>query len=293
MENNMAVARELGYIDADQGRIVSVGALDGLPDEQAVIVCTGTQGEPTSALVRMANDSHRQVRIRSGDTVVLSATPIPGNEELVHRTVNNLFRLGADVIYQALTPVHVSGHASREEQKLMLALVRPRYFVPVGGEYRMLVLHGRLARELGMSEDNILVIENGQVLEFDESGVRRGVEVPGGYVYVDGLGVGDVGSVVLRDRRHLANDGFVVAVVAVSNQTGGLATPPEILTRGFVFAAEAGDLLAEMTNTVAAVAAAAHGDHALMNERIANEVGALVYARTGRRPMVLPVVVEV
>jgi ribonuclease J len=293
METNMAIARELGYVEVDEGRLVSAAALDGMPDAEATIICTGTQGEPTSALVRMANDSHRQVRIRRHDTVVLSATPIPGNEELVHRTVNNLFRLGANVIYQALTPVHVSGHASREEQKLMLRLTKPRYFVPIGGEYRMLVLHGGLARELGMPEDRILIVENGQVLEFDAQGVRLGDEVPGGYVYVDGLGVGDVGNVVLRDRRHLASDGFVVPVVAVSNQTGGLASAPEILTRGFVFAAEAGGLLDDMAATVVSVAAAAHGDHALMNDRIANELGALIHARTGRRPMILPVVVEV
>ncbi len=293
MENNVAIARELGYLTAEEGQIVSAASLDDRPDHECVIICTGTQGEPTSALVRMANDSHRLVSIRAGDTVVLSASPIPGNEELVHRTLNNLFRLGADVIYQALTPVHVSGHASREELKLMIRLVRPRYFVPVGGEYRMLVLHGRIARELGMADENVLVIENGQVLEFDGTGVRHGEEVPGGYVYVDGLGVGDIGNVVLRDRRHLSQDGFVVVVVAVSNQTSGLVSEPEVLTRGFVYAAESADLLEELTAEVVSIAAAAHGDHGLLNDRIAGQLGRLIHTRTGRRPMILPVVVEV
>jgi ribonuclease J len=287
------MARKLGYLHAEEGRLLPVKELEGLADEEVAIVCTGTQGEPTSALVRMAHDSHRDIRLKPNDTVVLSATPIPGNEELVHRTLNNLFRRGTNVIYQALTPVHVSGHASREEQKLMLRLVRPRYFVPNGGEYRMLVLHGMLARELGMPEEDILIIENGQVLEFDGRSVRRGEDVPGGYVYVDGLGVGDIGHVVLRDRHHLSQDGFVVVVVSVSNQSGGLAADPEVLSRGFVYSPTAGDLLAEMSERVKALVADAEGDHALLNDRIANDLGRYALDRTGRRPMILPVVVQV
>jgi ribonuclease J len=189
--------------------------------------------------------------------------------------------------------VHVSGHASREEQKLMLRLIRPRYFVPNGGEYRMLVLHGLLARELGMPAEDILVIENGQVLEFDGSSAVRGEEVPGGYVYVDGLGVGDVGNVVLRDRRHLSRDGFVVVVVSVSNQSGEMVAPPEVLSRGFVYLPTASELFDDMTEEVAGIVAEVHGDHSLMNSRIADGLGRYILERTGRRPMVLPVVVEV
>jgi len=293
MEQNTAMAMSLGYLRAPDGQIVSVRALEDLPDEKVAICCTGTQGEPTSALVRMANDTHRSVKLRPGDTVVLSATPIPGNEELVHRTLNQLFRRGVDVIYHALTPVHVSGHASREELKLMLRLVAPRYFVPVGGEYRMLVLHGRLAEELGMAPEDVLVIENGQVLEFDGMSARVVGEVPGGYVYVDGLGVGDIGQVVLRDRHHLARDGFVVVVVAVDAHTGALASSPEVLTRGFVYLPEAADLIDHLRDRVAALVAEAHGAHDVLHERLRDALGQEIYDATKRRPMVMPMVVRV
>jgi ribonuclease J len=258
-----------------------------------VICCTGTQGEPTSALVRMANDDHRDVSLKPGDTVVLSASPIPGNEELVHRTLNNLFRRGAEVYYQAITPVHVSGHASREELKLMLRLTAPRYFVPVGGEYRMLVLHGRLAEELGMPAEDIFVIENGQVLEFAGHGARRAEEVPGGYVYVDGLGVGDIGQVVLRDRHHLARDGFLVVVVAIDGQTGELTREPEVMTRGFVYLREAGDIIQDISTHVAEVVRAAHGAHDVLADDIRDSLARFIYDRTKRRPMVMPMVIEV
>ena len=293
MDQNVAMALSLGYLRAEKGTIRPAQELDKLPDEEVVICCTGTQGEPTSALVRMANDTHRELAVRRGDTVVLSATPIPGNEELVHRTIDNLFRRGARVVYQALTPVHVSGHASREEMKLMLKLTAPRYFIPAGGEYRMLALHAEMARELGMPADDVFVIESGEVLEFDGQGVQRTGEVPGGYIYVDGLGVGDIGEVVLRDRHHLARDGFVVVVVAVDRQTAGLAREVEILTRGFVFLPEAGELIEEMRAYVAGLVAEEHGSHDALMGRIRNGLGDLVYQRTKRRPMVLPTVIDV
>ncbi len=293
MENNTAMARKLGYLRADDGRILGVRELEDLPDEEVVICCTGTQGEPTSALVRMANDDHRDITLKEGDTVVLSATPIPGNEELVHRTLNNLFRRGANVLYQALTPVHVSGHASREEQKLMLRLISPRYFVPNGGEYRMLVLHAGLAEELGMRAEDIFVIENGQVLELDGQSARLGEEVDGGLVYVDGLGVGDVGQVVLRDRHHLARDGFVVVVVAIEAKTGKLAREPEVLTRGFVYLREASGLIEDMRHFVVELVEQTHGAHDVISDDIRDELGRFIYKRTKRRPMVLPMVLEV
>jgi len=293
MEQNTAMALKLGYLRADPETIRPARELEGLPDDEVVICCTGTQGEPTSALVRMANDTHKELSLRRGDTVVLSATPIPGNEELVHRTIDNLFRRGTHVVYQALTPVHVSGHASREEMKLMLKLVSPRYFIPAGGEYRMLVLHAELAQGLGMSPEDIFVVESGEVLELDGQGVQRGASVPGGYIYVDGLGVGDIGEVVLRDRHHLARDGFVVVVVAVDRQTLGLAREVEILTRGFVFLPEAGELIAEARAHVADLVAEEHGSHDALVGRVRSGLGELLFRRTKRRPMVLPMVIDV
>lgn len=293
MEQNAAMAIALGYLHADPDRIVSVRELDDLPDDQVAVCCTGTQGEPTSALVRMANDTHRSLRLREGDTVILSATPIPGNEELVHRTLNQLFRRGVDVVYQTLTPVHVSGHASREEQKLMLRLVAPRYFVPMGGEYRMLVLHARVAAELGMPPEDVLVVENGQVLEFDGSSAGVCAEVPGEYVYVDGLGVGDIGQVVLRDRHHLARDGFVVVVVALDGRSGALATPPEVLTRGFVYLPSSGDLIDDLRSRVVALVEEAHGARDVLPDRLRDGLGQAIYEATKRRPMVIPLVVQV
>lgn len=295
MENNTTMARQLGYLQADEGRIVGVGALDNLPDKEVVICCTGSQGEPTSALVRMANDDHRHVTLKRGDTVILSATPIPGNEELVHRTLDNLFRHGANVIYQALQPVHVSGHGCQEDLKLMLRLTCPRYFIPVGGEYRMLVLHGRLARELGMPEEDIFVIENGQTVELDGQGARLAEQVPGGYVYVDGLGVGDVGQGLLRDRHHLAGDGFVVVVVALDSQTGELAREPEVLTRGFVQAGESDELIEEMRRRMVETVRRlqkAHRARDTIHDEVRDVLLQLIYHRTGRRPMVLPLILE-
>ncbi len=293
MEKNTAMALELGYLHADEGRLVSVRELEHLDDDEVVICCTGTQGEPTSALVRMANDDHRHITLRTGDTVILSATPIPGNEELVHRTLDNLFRRGVDVLYQLLTPVHVSGHASREEQKLMLRLISPRYFIPAGGEYRMLKLHGELAVELGMPREDVFIIENGQVLEFDGKTARLGEEVEGGYVYVDGLGVGDVGQLVLRDRNHLARDGFVVVVVALERRSGRLARDPEVLTRGFVYLKEASELIDSMVSHVAGLVDEMHGSPDAVGEQIREQVARYIYERTKRRPMVLPVILEV
>ncbi len=293
LEQNTAMAMELGYLKVADGALVRVRDLDRLPDSEVVICCTGTQGEPTSALVRMANDAHRDVSLRPGDTVVLSASPIPGHEELVHRTLDNLFRRGARVVYQALTPVHVSGHASREELKLMLRLVAPRYLVPIGGEYRMLVLHAELAKEVGMPAETVFVLENGQVLEVDGTSARLGETVPGGYVYVDGLGVGDVGQVVLRDRHHLARDGFVVVVLAVDAASRELARPPEVLTRGFVYEPESAEILDGMRERLEELVTQAHGAHDLLADRVRDELARYIHARTRRRPMVLPVVLDV
>lgn len=285
-------AAELGYLDLAPDEILSPQQMDSLPPHKVAIVCTGSQGEPTSALVRMALGEHRLVNIRPGDSVVVSSTPIPGNEELVNRTVNNLFRAGADVYYYERARVHVSGHASREEHKLMLNLIRPRFFVPIHGEYRHLVHHARMAEEVGVPRENIFIVESGQVLEFGPDWGRINGQVAQGHVLVDGLGVGDVGNVVLRDRHLLSRDGFVVVVVAVDADSGAVVEGPDIITRGFVYIREAGDLIEEATHHV--LEALTHGGpRATVSSKIKDTLAKFFYDQTGRRPMILPVVMEV
>jgi len=256
-----------------------------------VIVCTGSQGEPTSALVRMSMEEHR-IAIRPGDTVILSSVAIPGNEELVNRTIDNLFRLGADVLYSELAHVHVSGHGSREDHRTMINLLRPEYFIPIHGEYRHLVLHSRLAASTGIPQENIFVIESGQVIEFGPDWARLAEQVTEGHVLVDGLGVGDIGHVVLRDRRHLAQDGFVVAVVAVDATTGEVVVQPEILTRGVVYVQDSEELI-QMAKLRVLEAVRHAGPTAAVGTKIKEALAELIFAKTGRRPMVLPVVLPV
>ena len=293
MVDNVKMALALGYLTAPEDMIVHADDLEDYPDSQIAIVCTGTQGEPTSALVRMANQEHRQVSLKKGDTAILSATAIPGNEELVHRTLNNLFRLGVDVIYQSLMPVHVSGHAAQEEQKQMLEMTRPKYFIPIQGEYRMLVIHGRLGQEVGIPPENIFVIENGQVIEFDDDGAYLAERVSSGQIMVDGLGIGDVGNVVLRDRHLLSRDGFVVVVIALDEQTGELVEGPDIISRGFVYVRNSEDLLEEAKERVIDLleGGKVHRDTAATVVRDA--LTQFLYKRTRRRPMIFPMVLEV
>lgn len=254
MVNNVRIARELGYLDVADDVLVSVDQANQLPDDRVTLICTGSQGEPTSALVRMGQGGYRSVSLVPGDTVVVSATPIPGNEELVNRTLDNLFRLGANVFWDEVLDVHVSGHASQEEQKMMINLIRPRYFVPIHGEYRHLVLHGKLAEQCGVDPANVLIMETGDVLELGADSAEIVDCVSESYVFVDGRGVGDVGKRVLEDRRLLSRNGFLVAVVTLDKYTGGLRGEPEIITRGFVYEAEAAELLdrarEEITNAV-------------------------------------------
>jgi ribonuclease J len=291
MVANVRMARNLGYLTAPDDIFLRPEDLDTFPPSRVAIVCTGTQGEPTSALVRMANQEHRQVTIQHGDSVILSATPIPGNEELVHRTLDNLFRLGAAVYYHRLMPVHVSGHASQEEQKMMISLTQPRYFIPAGGEYRHLVLHAQLGKELGIPEENIFVVENGQVIEFDGEGARLGERVGGGHVLIDGLGIGDVGEVVLRDRHLLSRDGFVVVVVALDEATGELVEGPDIVSRGFVYMRDAEDLIEEAKHLVIEALSNGHRDTA--SSLIHDTLAEFLHQRTRRHPMIFPVVLEV
>jgi ribonuclease J len=297
MEQNFRIATDLGYLTYEPSRIVAKDKIGDVPDGKLVIATTGAQGEPMAGLARMANRDHRFVEIQPGDTVIVSASPIPGNEEYVARTIDNLFKAGANVYYHTIKRAHVSGHASQEELKLMLGLTKPKYFIPMHGEFRMQVQHGRLAVETGVLPENVFIIENGTPIEILPDGsARRGQPVAAGYVFVDGLSVGDVGEVVLRDRRALANDGMFMIVVTVDKQTGNVIGRPEIITRGFVHDNEQDPLIAEAADRVLA-AIRNPGDHiseiALMKSQIKDGVSRFLYEQTKRRPMVFPVVVEV
>jgi ribonuclease J len=292
MVNNVNMAMELGYLKIPPGVLVKPDELKGLPPNRAVLVCTGSQGEPTSALVRMAERDSRQVRLVPGDTVIVSATPIPGNEELVNRTLNNLFREGADVYYDQLLDVHVSGHASQEEQKLLISLLRPRFFVPIHGEYRHLVLHAKLAQQVGIPSDNVLIAQSGDVLEFTRNTGRISGHVPGGRVFVDGLGVGDIGGEVLRDRRLLSRDGFLVAVVALDKETGKSVSGPDIFSHGFVYMKDSEELIEEARIRILAEVEES-GKRSGLQGRLRDALGQFLYQRTKRRPLIIPIVLEV
>jgi len=296
MQHNVAIAQQLGYLTMPGDVLVRVEDLRKLADEQVVILSTGAQGEPLSALTRIAANEHPQVKIKRGDTVILSATPIPGNEELVSRTINNLFRLGARVFYSARNRVHASGHASREELRLMLNLVRPRYFLPVHGEYRHLVHHADLAESVGIDRKRIMIVDDGHSVELDASQIQRGASVPAGYVFVDGLGVGDVGSVVLRDRRALAEDGIFIVVVTVDKESGRLVTTPELISRGFVHQKTSEALLGEARDHVIKTVTKLQDrnpEWTVLKNTIRDSMSRYLYEQIHRRPMIIPVVVEV
>jgi ribonuclease J len=297
MEQNFRIAADLDYLRFAPEQIVAKDRIGEIPAGKLVVATTGSQGEPMSGLARMANRDHRFVEIEQGDTVILSASPIPGNEEYVARTIDNLFKAGANVIYHAIRHAHVSGHASQEELKLMLNLIRPTYFMPIHGEFRMQVHHGRLAVETGVAPENVFIIENGTPIEFWADGTaRRAQPVAAGYVFVDGLSVGDVGEIVLRDRRALANDGMFMVVVTVDKQTGTVLGRPEIITRGFVHGNEQDPIIDEAIRRVMQ-AVENPGDHiseiALLKSQIKDGVSRFLFEQTKRRPMVFPVVVEV
>ena len=294
MTDNVQMALEQGYLQAPPGVLAPIEKLGGTRPERAVIVATGAQGEPTSALVRMANQDHRQVRISPGDTVVLSASPIPGNEILISRTVDNLWRRGAEVITSRTANVHVRGHAAQEELKLMLNLVKPSFFVPVHGEYRHLVSHARLAHATGMSEEGTFVLEDGDILELTSRGGRVVGQAPAEHVYVDGLAVG-IDQVVLRDRRRLASDGIIVVILAVDKRNGRLVGQPDVVARGFADMEEMDELRDKARRQV--VRALKGSDHVAewgdVNTRVKDALAQFIYQETRRRPMVLPLMVEV
>jgi len=296
MVNNVQMALELGYLHMPQGMMIRAEDIKQFQPEQVVIICTGSQGEPTSALTRIANQDHRLIRIQPGDTVILSATPVPGNERMVNRTINNLFRQGAEVFYQAIANVHVSGHAAQEEQKLMLSLLRPKFFLPVHGEYRQLVLHAKLAYSLGIPEEHILVAEDGDIVEVTRDEFKVVGHVTCGNVFVDGLGVGDIGQIVLRDRQVLAQDGILMVVLTVDKETGQPLAGPDIVSRGFVYMRDAEELLASAREQVldSFIGLDGHAsDWSFVKDKIRHTLSEFLYEQTHRRPMILPVVMEV
>ncbi|MFC2035191.1 ribonuclease J [Chloroflexota bacterium] len=296
MSDTSRMAMELGYLSAPDGILARLDELRGTPHNKIVLVTTGSQGEPTSALVRMANRDHRQVNILRGDTVVISATPIPGNEGLVNKTVDNLFKQGADVLYDKVAPVHVHGHASQEELKLLLNLVKPKFFVPIHGEYRHLNLHAKLAQSVGIPKENIFVLEDGDILDINPQTGKKTGRVTSSNVYVDGLSVGDIGTVVLRDRKMLSRDGIVMVIITVNRQTGKLVGRPDIVSRGFVDTNESKDMLDESRDLVARVLD--HGgtrpaDWGFINTKVRDTLNKYYYQQTRRHPMVLPFMVKV
>ena len=297
MENTVQISRRLGYLHIPDGILLETEAIGRTPPAQVMILTTGSQGEPMSALSRMSTGEHRAVELIPGDTVILAATPVPGNEKMVHRTIDNLYRMGANVVYQREAGVHVSGHASREELKLMMTLVRPTWFVPVHGEYRHLVLNAAMAVETGVAADHALIGENGSVFEFSAEGARLAGKVPAGRVLVDGAGVGDVGNVVMRDRRQLAQDGVLVVAVAVNKQTGQVVGGPDLTSRGFVYVRESEALMEETrTRVQEAIAARVRNgqtDWGQIRSAVRESAGQILYERTRRRPIILPLLVEV
>jgi ribonuclease J len=290
MVDNSKTAQRLGYLSFPQELVITVNDANRLPAQEVVVMTTGTQGEPLAGLGRLAADRHRSLSIRKDDTVVFSAHPIPGNEEMIYRTVNYLFQRGANVIYGPIAPVHVSGHASREELKLLLNLVRPKFLVPIHGELRHLKIHSQLAQGLGIPAENIAVVENGHVLSFDENSMTIGERVPGSYIYVDGAVVGDVGPSILRDREILSRDGFVCVTVPVDDH-GRVASRPELITRGFVFLREAQWLVQATQDIVTQVvndAAFANRDE--IRQAVVSALSKFLYSKTRRRPVVFAVI---
>ncbi|MDN5346708.1 MAG: ribonuclease [Clostridia bacterium] len=297
MVNVVNIAYELGYLTIPKDTLVDIEEIKNLPKSKTVIISTGSQGEPMSALARMAMADHRQVEIVPGDTVIISALPIPGNEKLVARTVDQLFKQGADVYHEAIGGFHVSGHASQEELKLMLRLVKPKFFIPIHGEYRMLIKHARLAEELGIPGENIFVAENGQVIEFSADRGAVVGRVPAGRVLVDGLGVGDVGNIVLRDRKMLAQDGILIVVLTLRKDTGTVLAGPDIISRGFVYVRESEELLEEAKEKVRQALDKCCQDNltdwSTIKSSVRDVLGKFLYEKTRRRPMILPIIMEV
>ena len=303
MENVIEVARELGYLDVPEGEIIPIDMIKRYPPEKVVVITTGSQGEPMSALYRIAFSDHKKVEIMPGDTVIISALPIPGNEKLVNRVINELVHLGAQVISESADDIHVSGHACQEEIKILINLVKPKFFIPVHGEPRHLNASRRLAQSLGYQSSDIMMMEIGKVLELDSKSAKFNGTVPSGKVFVDGLGVGDVGNIVLRDRMHLAQDGLIVLVVTLDSE-GRIVSGPDVVSRGFVYVRESEELIEEIRDV--ALWAFENpdrkpgqpkdkkgGDWAQKKNKVRSAVAEVIYERTKRKPMILPIIMEI
>jgi ribonuclease J len=296
MKDTVRIASELGYLNSPPGVLRHFDEIHQLPHNKIILLTTGSQGEPTSALVRIANRDNNQVKIIPGDTVIMSATPVPGNEALVNRTVDNLFRQGANVVYEKLAQVHVHGHGSQEELKLLLSMVRPKFFVPIHGEYRHLSLHAKLAKSIGTPEDNIFVIENGNILELDREKGRIVTKLPAGNVYVDGLVMGDLANVILRDRKLLSRDGIVVVIVAIDKERGKIVGRPDIVSRGFVDMKEGETILEQGRDLVKTALDHNNGlplESSYINTKVKDTLSRFFFEQTRRRPMILTAAVEV
>ena len=297
MVKNIEMALELGYLNVPEGVIIEAEMVNKYQPEQIVLITTGSQGEPLSALSRMSGGTHRQFSVGKGDFIIISATPIPGNEKMVTKVINGLMKLGAEVIYESMYDVHVSGHAAQEELKLMLNLVKPKYFIPIHGEYKHLKKHALLAQGAGIDENNIVIADLGGVITVNEDSIRVDQSVTAGQIFVDGLGVGDVGSVVLRDRRHLSQDGLVVVVFTVDRASGELLSGPDIVSRGFVYVKESEQLIGEARQKARSVLEKYQGyeykDWTVIKAKIREQVSHVLYQKTKRSPMVLPIVMEI
>ena len=297
MENVLKVSVELGYLKIPNGTLVDINAIKSLPKNKIVIVSTGSQGENMSALYRMAFSGHRQVEIQAGDRVIISASAIPGNEKAIGRIINELYRKGADVVYDKLADLHVSGHACQEELKLIHALTKPKFFIPVHGEQRHLQKHAALARQMGMNPKNILIADTGSVIECTPKTCKRAGTVPAGKILVDGTGVGDVGSVVLRDRKHLAQDGMIVVCVNLSSEDGSVLSGPDIISRGFVYMKDNEDLMDAMKMIATHSLEVCHNrnisDWATIKSTIKGDLSQFLFKNTKRNPMILPVIMEI
>ncbi len=297
MVNMIETAMQLGYIDVPKNVFIDIDMIGNYADEQLVIITTGSQGEPMSALTRMATGEHKKVHISANDLVIISATPIPGNEKFVAKVIDDLMKIGAEVVYSSLADVHVSGHACQEEQKLMLALVKPKYFIPVHGEYRHLIAHSETAKLMGMNPKNIFLMTNGRILEMDDKRARLSGTVPFGKVMVDGLGVGDVGNIVLRDRQHLSQDGLIIVVLTMDSATGEVVAGPDLISRGFVYVRESENLMDDVKvvirKEIDRCVANSITDWSTIKSAIRDSLREYIYKTTKRNPMILPIIMEV
>ncbi|WP_434796817.1 ribonuclease J [Terrisporobacter vanillatitrophus] len=297
MVNVIGVAKELGYLNMEEDTLIDLNDISKYDDNELVIITTGTQGEPMSALARMSSSEHKKVEIKKGDLVIISAHPIPGNEKLISKVINLLFERGARVVYNDIADIHVSGHAAQEDLKLINRMVKPKFFMPVHGEYRMLKRHAELANELGMPDQNVFVMQTGQVLELDRNSAKVTAAVQTGNVLVDGLGVGDVGNIVLRDRKHLSEDGLMIVVVTISKENGKVLAGPDIISRGFVYVRESEDLMDGAKNVIKDVLTECEEKNikewAYLKNNIKENLKEYLYIKTKRNPMILPIIMEV